>query len=601
MVGLDPGCWSLVSWEGEDEPPRTPKAEGEEAQERRIRQYNAFQYFTEPARRLVLGTRQPHSSNAPSQRPVVQHFELRPNGRTLKELGCRYVIERGDHRYELDLVRVRLITYSTGVSMLVLETEYYGEHHTLEDIERINEHGRHVCFPWVNAKPDHGHHVTADYISIPGLPGFTERAAERATPDGRQPEERHVADFVYDRAGDDWWRENLSFHHLMDPLKAILSEWSDKRATSRLAHLLQRDRADSDGLAPEFLVRPAMDDRMFVCCLYRSDQASREASAWVDSEAASDRRGHYRLFSSEPSADRAADAFAAFAFVDADGSSCQSRTMRARVLQDCVYDRWIEYGTLYAATPHSFVCLTGEDWTQTVGPVVIAFTNVYIEMVLMALAQKASVLHMSGEAASLADGHDPNDPDEALVAAIAELQHRNARVQNQVVLSEVTTQIQGIELFSLLRRQLGIEASNAELVDQLDYLYKMSAASAEQARLRADRQRAEAEAERLERQGQMAFRVTLLALLLAVAALGSAVIDVGGAPAWLFRWGLLIPGAVVVAIGLWLGPWLWHHRPKSRTSASGPDRRAATREAVSSDRPASSLDSGSAMPTADTP
>ncbi len=408
--------------------------------------YNSFQYFTDPARDLVFG-RKP-SMEGPA---LIRRFDLLPDGNPLDD--CHYIISWADkkngstYRYDLDLVRVQLLTYNTFVSILVLETEWRGEPHTPDDIRRINEYGRHVCFPflhsnivrWPDRKPIQSHPTVADTIELrgPSLPSCT-------------------ADFVLGKPGDPWNPERLSFTHLMDPLKELLSfgTFGEYKATS----------ASSPGPSTpnHFIVRPAMDDRMFVMCLYRDDGLSKQVKSLTAE------KSDYLLFSAQDEGDKIANAYYAYAFIDAQSASCTSRVMRQRLLRETTYDRWIDYGTLYTMTTHSFVGLVNENWDATEATVIKPFINMALDMLIIALVQKASLLRLSAQVADLAEStrHD--------FAQIERLQHRIARLKSEMILSEVSTQEQGRELFTLMRTQLGLAATTAELSDKMHGLYELS-------------------------------------------------------------------------------------------------------------------------------
>lgn len=462
--------WKPISWFTDDthlvDTPPTNMVENMDGCDV-MKLYNAFQYFTDPARDLVFGR---SGRGIP---PLVKHFDLRPgpHGESLRDLKSKYVIEcsKGEQTwtYELDLVRVRLITYSTFVSMLVLETENWTDHHSQEDIKRINEFGRHVCFPFLrtfdNESPAaKGHPSVADSITIRGVPGLA--------PEAEKTDECE-ADFTFMQPS---WRTDLSFRHLMVPLKQLLSIWSFRQAVS------SRDSVDDQ----KYLVNPVMDDRMYVCCLYRNEVFSQRLHM-KDSEG-------YLIASTKDS--DVVDDFYSFAFVDAEDSSCRSSTMRRDIVKAALYDRWIDYGTVYAMSDHSFMCVTGGNWDATEALIIKPFSNMYLEMVIMTLAQKASILHMSSEAAKLADdfsgiSFDSKKSIDAQFSSISKLQQQNARVQNQVVLSEVTTQEQGREMFTKMRSQLGIAESNAELTEQVQYLYAMTATVDQERRAKAEQTR----------------------------------------------------------------------------------------------------------------
>ncbi|MDR2930946.1 MAG: hypothetical protein LBV06_08610 [Propionibacteriaceae bacterium] len=429
--------------------------------------YNTFQFFTEAARDLAFG-RKPQGDPQ-----LVRHFDLRPNGEPLRD--CHYVIDWTEqasrvepdrpprhHRYDLDLVRIRLITYNTFVSILVLETEYRSpDHHEVDDILRINEYGRRICYPYlhhdlVRTLADdcpHGHPRVADSIAISGL-----------TP----PDVPVRADFVF-QSGTESWTEQLEFQYVMEPLKLILTRWTDGyEATSSVPQAVN-DTSGKTG----FVVQPVMDSRMFTCCLYRDEAFAQAATAQGED-------GLYAVTSPRASDDEVANAFYCFAFVDTGRPTCQNRRLRSERLKASVYDRWGDDQVLHAVTDRSFVALINESNPALDFAVVRAFRTMYLEMVIFALAQKASIMQMSHRAADLADRFDKVGvagwTESSLIAI---LERKNALMQNQVILSEVTTMVQGREIFDIMRAQLGLTRCNTELIAQLEYLYRMDAARAQ--------------------------------------------------------------------------------------------------------------------------
>jgi hypothetical protein len=477
-IPLDAAHWASRSWL-QDEPPdwltqmscRIDSPGGTPTcspQETLFDTYNTFQFFTDAARDLAFG-RKPQGDPQ-----LARHFELLPFGQSLKD--CHYIIDwteqasRTDpsappkhYRYDLDLVRIRLITYNTFVSILVLETEYrQPDHHELEDILRINEYGRRICYPYLHLDlvrtltdtQPHGHPRVADSITITGL----------------QPADQPVkADFIFQSSSESW-TEQLEFQYVMEPLKIILSRWTNgHEATSSVRQAIEAP-AGTTG----FVVQPVMDSRMFVCCLYRDDEFSTAATKYDD------HLGRYAALSPRAEDDAVANAFYAFAFIDAGRPTCQNRALRAQRLAACVYDRWGDDKVLHAVTDRSFVALVSQSDPTMDFAVIRPFRSTHLDMVIFALAQKASIMQMSHRAADLADQFDKvSAADNTESSLIALLERKNALMQNQVILSEVTTMVQGREMFTLMRDQLDLTASNAELITQLEYLYQMDAARAQ--------------------------------------------------------------------------------------------------------------------------
>ncbi|MDR2896882.1 MAG: hypothetical protein LBV30_09595 [Propionibacteriaceae bacterium] len=437
--------------------------------------YNSFQFFTDAARDLVFGRK-------PTGDPqLVRQFELLPDGRPLAD--CHYLIDWTEQtppgrvgpprhfHYDLDLTRVRLLTYNTKVSILVLETQYSGDEHSLDDIRRINEYGRRICYPYLHRglvrtlgdQQRHGHPRVADSISITGLTSEADPIR---------------SDFIFQtRSGD--WTGYLEFQYVMEPIKSLLSHWTfGYVATSSTQQALNRPRGSRG-----FVVAPVMDSRMFTCCLYRNDAIAEAASAYDPDS------GDYAICSARPEDDDIANAFYAYAFVDTGRPTIQNRSLRASIMRDCVYQRWADDGVLHVVTDRSYMVLIKASPPSMEFAVIRPFRTFYTDMVLLAIAQKASIMQMTARAADLADRFDQvGATSETDSSDIARLEQGNALMQNQVILTEVTTTSMGFELFAMMRQSQSLDTANAELIEQLEYLYQMdSARGAHRQRIREAR------------------------------------------------------------------------------------------------------------------
>ena len=447
------------------EPPNAEKARGEEKasliaagyetkQERdpllakeRDQLYATYQYLTGPARRLVFSEERDDARATPAW-----HFALRPQASKADKEKRKYRIEKSSENrtesFELDVRAIRLNVYNTGVAVLIFELEYYGVkyatdgigHHfnyekkeyllelekdpekLLADINKINEHGRRVNLPFIADLPNR---LTADRIILEledNLPFQDDFPS-----DGR-----------------------LSLHHVMEPIRALLG------LKAKLKPITDDKEKPTD---EEYLITPAIDDRMYVVCLYHNDELIKEAQRFCD--------GKYAYLRDW----KCAEDMYKFAFIES-GCTCRSQTMIFKLLRQTVYDRWIDWGTIHAATHHSLVCLT----TAGAPPLVInPFLTMYTEMAIIALAQRATILALSDQAAAIANDYNPgNGCDEELRGRIARLRDRHIRAENQILLDEVTVQEQGEELFPMIQRGLFINRSDAKLAKQLENLYAIA-------------------------------------------------------------------------------------------------------------------------------
>ena len=152
--------------------------------------------------------------------------------------------------------------------------------------------------------------------------------------------------------------------------------------------------------------------------------------------------------------------------------TCQSPEMRENLLRKSIYDRWIQSGTLYGVTHHSICCITN---TFVDAPVVNPFLTEYVHMAVLVLAQRSVILMLEDAASEVSnkfmEGAEVSEDD---IHEIGRLQARYVKIKNQMLLSEVTAQEQGVELYEMLREQLYIEKNMNDLDSSMNNLRDVS-------------------------------------------------------------------------------------------------------------------------------
>jgi hypothetical protein len=124
--------------------------------------YARYQYFTEPARNLILGVKN-------SENEIVRHFEY------MNSKSGKYIIAKDNAEYHLNINNIRLNIYKRlGIGIMIFELEYHIGNKkignvwdftkSIDDITKINEYGRRINFPYL--VPGASHELTADKITI---------------------------------------------------------------------------------------------------------------------------------------------------------------------------------------------------------------------------------------------------------------------------------------------------------------------------------------------------------------------------------------------------------------------------------------------------
>lgn len=214
------------------------------------------------------------------------------------------------------------------------------------------------------------------------------------------------------------------------------------------------------GTNSKFLISPALDDRMFVCCCVADTKTAKFYTA-------ANVLGEFNYLHD----DKTANSLYEFVFIDTEGNvSCPTAEMRKELLSAHVYKRWLSCCTLQAVTNYSLVCVTSE---SVYAPVILPFLTQYTRLACFALVQRASLIKFQADAALLS-AHIKN-PKKKIntqnIIALNKLQERFVAFQSQLNLFEVTAQEQGCELYGMLREFLFVDKQREALQNQLDALY----------------------------------------------------------------------------------------------------------------------------------
>lgn len=224
-------------------------------------------------------------------------------------------------------------------------------------------------------------------------------------------------------------------------------------------------------------IETALDDRMFVACYYRNSDFVDDMREW-DEE-------NYRYlthakemtpFDNENNMN-AAHRLYTMMYVDGNGICCHSRSMLQDLLSDeHIYTRWLEYGwgedvkeqneneqkkkKVFVGTITGFSEYTMISVAKKPLPHLInAFLTQYVEMAILSLAQRSSLLSFEYMISEYAHGRSYN---------VEDIHKRYILFQSQMLLNEVTSQQQGLELYELLKKNLMIEKEKSEIKEQIE-------------------------------------------------------------------------------------------------------------------------------------
>ena len=400
--------------------------------------YNKYQYFNTAARRAIYGGSEKEKNAVVynykcdiTEFCKTRCFHENHNGNNL----VQYKIEKIKEEHGiinkktvfLNINGIRIKLFNTGIGILIFELENY-KLPDEKDIVWINEFGRRIYMPW-------------------SAGGMCSNCADRIS-------------LVYAD-------QEIS----VGTLTGTLNSPTEIRLIKPIVDLLSNDSytvtTSPSQCKTDFFIEPIIDDRMYVACFYHNKAFVDDMSEVIE--------GQYSyLYDAEhkipADINNNGKRLYEMIFIDGGGVSCHSRTMMKQLLEQHVYDRWLEYndreeqgtyiksGTLTGITEYSMVCVAASDEDYILNP----FLTMYIEILVLTLAQRASLLAFEKEISNCAIEKQKID----------KVQERYVLFQSQLSLEEVTPQQQGIELYKMLLEKMFIEKQTEDIEKQIDALFE---------------------------------------------------------------------------------------------------------------------------------
>lgn len=206
-----------------------------------------------------------------------------------------------------------------------------------------------------------------------------------------------------------------------------------------------------------------MDDRMFFNCWYDNPY---EINCLKEITAKSNSIVQYGYETSKT--------WYAYIFGDKDPNSpsLQNVNMMRDHLAKHSYARWIEWGTLYGMSRDSMVCMTSNfslsrDHMQ----------SMYYQFSVLCLAQRASILKFSAEVTDLSKELNllmaKRQDKREIILQIQQLHLNYVEFIGRLYFREVSSQIQGIEMYSQLQAVMNIERDMKDLDSEIQELHNV--------------------------------------------------------------------------------------------------------------------------------
>lgn len=203
-------------------------------------------------------------------------------------------------------------------------------------------------------------------------------------------------------------------------------------------------------------IAPVIDDRMFVLCYYEnSKEMNRIADAKPLSQSFS--RSKYN------EGDVCKDFWYKYVFVDGGSATCNGDDMYCDLLRKQTYSRWEHpiWGTEYGVSRYSLVALT----TETAPHFLLDyFETIYTRMAELVLCQRTAIVLFSKKVRQLSEQSDQYEDS-------FQLSNQYLHFVNRFWYKDITSQDQGVELYTLLRSTLNIDNHEATLREQIIQLH----------------------------------------------------------------------------------------------------------------------------------
>ena len=396
--------------------------------DKKILYYNEFIYFHKFIRDTLYD--------------IDGHFHSRHYERDLGE-NPRFILSINDnvpYNYELKVQSISLRIFQAGIGILSLNLHNYA-YANMEDILKINDYGRRIYPQFLGGfgKDKKDEEPKIKGIDVTKSKFFPDKIS-LIIKDQKLTEDNHSFTEEY------FLKTGIHQVTYVDYLNDLLSCF----------------KKDS---TKDYEIEHIIDDRMFVLCWYANAQKINEFTN-VDSNG-------YNYEKNEM--------WYKYIFVDGKESGISSKRMMNDLIKSSTYDRFIDSTkSLYGISRYSFVCISDASWFS-MNILTGHIQTMYYQLIVLLLAQRASILKYSEEIKNLSSGffeiYSTKIDDKKIIEKIEETEKAYSailRFYNHFIHPEITPQEQGIELYNLAKRKMGIDEQFESLNTKINQLYEFT-------------------------------------------------------------------------------------------------------------------------------
>lgn len=412
--------------------------------------YANYNYFNKQARNLIFNYEKNNPDKGDSK---VVNYKFSPedlNG------DFKYIINVNKEKtYELNIDKIILKEYEIANKKIYLMMIYVtnNDYDSLSDIKNINQYGRRLYSPWIPLDLGNGINTECPddlQIHIGKYKIYSNHENSGKADLNYKDEEIFKYNFD-DKNKYKSYSERLNFIRQKE-----VNDKNDKsiiknpHKSNLIQNILNYEKESKDEKIEIELINP---DRMYVG-FYVKNFLIRRIKKY-----SSEKQEYAYLYD-----DSLSDQLYALAYIDGGDATCQSRVMRKKLLQETIYDRWIDWGTIHTVTHNGFGCIASDGAPYE--SVIMPFLTEYMEMMALVLLQRNMLLEFHIRAKKLSPGFNSEK--------LENLQKDYVKFKTQVLLFEVTPQEQGYEIYRLMQKQLYIDEEKEKLDDIMNSLYEVA-------------------------------------------------------------------------------------------------------------------------------
>ena len=417
--------------------------------------YANYNYFNEQVRDLIFYKE--NKSKVVSYK--FEHIDSSENSEYIIDIND--VNERKTYELNLDKIILKeyeIINKKSYLMMIYVTNNKYGD---ISDIKNINQYGRRLFSPWIPLDLGNGANTECpDDLQIHIGKDKIYSNYENSGKADLNYKDKEIFKYNFDDKNKyKSYSERLNFIRQKEVNdKNDKSIIDNRRESYLIRNILNYKKESKDEKIEIELINP---DRMYVGFYLKNNSLIERIKKYSTEkqEYLTEKQEYAYLYD-----DSLSDQLYALAYIDGEDATCQSRVMRKKLLQETIYDRWIDWGTIHTVTHNGFGCIATDGAPYE--SVIMPFLTEYMEMMALVLLQRNLLLEFHIEAKKLS----PEFNSEKL----ENLQKDYVKFKTQVLLFEVTPQEQGYEIYRLMQKQLYIDEEKEKLDDIMNSLYEVA-------------------------------------------------------------------------------------------------------------------------------